>query len=333
MSIIPNRLFRRIFRVVGIVFLLFFILLNLVAYNHAYRFTHTDISLQGEHPQGQVYKMKRASFWTKVGYAFWGISIPKSANENTPTQKFDRQWFVVGKDSIEGWWMPTEIDSPKGVVLVCHGYGGSKSQMQFVVGWWLAKGYHCLSIDFRGHGGSSGNRTTIGIEEAKDVKAAADWIKTEQPDLPLLLFGTSMGSAAIIKAARDYGEDLQAAALVLECPFGTLRQAVLKRFKLMNIPSYGIADLLIFWGGVQHGFWGHGHSPIKYAKRIKTPTLILYGANDPKVGRNEVEAIYENLATDQKQLVVLPCAKHNHLLHNCPELWPQAVNSFLENYL
>lgn len=321
------RWLRRSLRVLLSLLLLSFILLNWVAYNHAYQFTHTDPSLQGEHPQGQVYKMKRSSPWQKMGYAFWGISIPKSKNEGEPNGDFHHNYYPIGKDTLDAWWMETNQDSPKGIVVLCHGYGSCKSQMLSVAYWWLNQGYDCLSFDFVGHGSSSGNVTTIGYKEAEQVKVVVNSIKKEYPQQPLILFGSSMGAAAIIKAVHD--EDLGAMALVLECPFGSLRQAVLNRFKLMNVPSYGLADLLIFWGGRQHGFWGHGHSPIEYAKKINTPTLILYGEKDPKVGLDEVEAIYKSLNSQQKQLTTLPCAGHNFILSHCPDLWPKTIQEFL----
>jgi len=320
---------RRSLRVLVTLFFVAFILLNWVAYNHAYRFTHTDVSLQGEHPQGQVYKMSRSSLWDKIGYAFWGISIPKSKNDREPNGDFHLKSIVAGQDTLEAWWMETNEDEPKGIVILCHGYGSCKSQLLPATYWFLTQGYDCLSFDFVGHGGSSGDITTIGFQEAEQVKSIVEYVKKEYPSQPRILFGSSMGSVAVLKAVHDDPVELASMALILECPFGSLRQAILSRFKLMHIPSYGIADLLLFWGGVQHGFRGHSHNPVEYAKNIEMPTLIIYGKQDPKVAVEEVEKIYANLASKTKDLAILPCAGHNFILSHCPELWPKKVASFL----
>jgi alpha-beta hydrolase superfamily lysophospholipase len=303
-----------------------FALLNWITYNHAYRFTHTDESLQGEHPQRQVYQMQHASLPEKIYYAFWGIAVPKSMNKSEPAVPYTQVWLTAEQDSIEAWWL--DLEDPVGTVLVAHGYGSCKGNMSNEINWWLGQGYSVLAIDFRGHGGSAGNHTTIGFEEAKDVKQAVDWLNEERADLPLVLFGTSMGSVAILKAAKDY--DLKAKALVLECPFASLRQAVKNRFELMDIPSWGLVDLLVFWGGQQSGFSAFDHQPVEYAKEIETPTLILYGARDPKVKSWEVEEIYENLAAKQKELVIIPEAGHNHMLRRDEALWSTSVLHFIE---
>ena len=321
-----KRPLRRFLKWALIIFLLLFGILNWVAYNHARKFTHSDPSLQGQHPQGQVYKMAHAPFWEKLGYAFWGISVPKSQNKIEPDYEFETLWFV-GKDSLEGWLLETEEDS-KGIVTLWHGYGASKAQLIANAYWFLKQGYDCLLVDFPAHGGSTGTTVTIGWAEAESVKLVNEWLKKTKPEAKRLLFGSSMGSVAILKAAAEY--DLGAEALILECPFASLRHAINKRFELMKIPAWGMPDLLMFWGGAQHGFWAYKHSSLKYAEKVKTPTLILYGEQDPKVDQSEVENILKHLAAENKMLKTLPCAEHNYLISSCPELWPETVSKFLD---
>ena len=40
------------------------------------------------------------------------------------------------------------------------------------------------------------------------------------------------------------------------------------RFHSMKIPSFPMAVLLDFWGGVQNGFWAFGHNPTAYARSV-----------------------------------------------------------------
>jgi alpha-beta hydrolase superfamily lysophospholipase len=324
----PNRILRRSLRIGFLLIFFIFALLNWVAYNHAWQFTHSNASMQGEAQLAQAEKVAKASFWDKAGYFFWGVSIPKSQNSTTPDYAYETLWFVSGKDSMEAWWLESEEDETKGVVTLWHGYGASKSQLLYNAAWWLKQGYDCLMVDFCGHGGSNGNRVTIGYAEAESVKLVNDWVKKKYPEQPSYLFGSSMGSVAILKAAQDY--DLGATGLILECPFATLRHAIVKRFELVGAPTFLMPDLLLFWGGVQNGYWAYGHSCVKYAKKVTTPTLILYGEKDPKVGREEVELVYKSLASKKKDLVTFPCAEHNYMLPNCPKLWPEAVLKFME---
>jgi hypothetical protein len=61
-----------------------------------------------------------------------------------------------------------------------------------------------------------------------------------------------MGSAAILRAVALRG--ISPAALVLECPFDRLLSSVENRFAIMGLPPVPVARLLVFWGGIQHGF-------------------------------------------------------------------------------
>src|SRR3712207_7040402 len=54
-------------------------------------------------------------------------------------------------------------------------------------------------MDMSGHGGSAGNVTTIGYHEAADVAAAYQYAQTL--DDRVVLYGVSMGAAAILRAA------------------------------------------------------------------------------------------------------------------------------------
>jgi uncharacterized protein len=71
------------------------------------------------------------------------------------------------------------------------------------------------------------------------------------------------------------------------------------------------------------------HNPETYAQAIKCPTLLLYGLRDPKVSREEIEAIYNNLQA-RKQLVTFPLAEHENYLKKYKPEWTATVAQFLE---
>ena len=65
----------------------------------------------------------------------------------------------------------------------------------------LNLGYNTFLVDFMGSGGSDGNQTTIGFYEAEEVKTAFNYLEA-CGEKNIILFGTSMGAAAIMKAQR-----------------------------------------------------------------------------------------------------------------------------------
>lgn len=146
-------------------------------------------------------------------------------------------------------------------------------------------GYQVLLPDFMGAGGSEGNQCTIGYREADNVKACVDYVQ-QSGERNIYLMGTSMGAAAIMRACSIYV--LPVKGLILECPFGSMRQTVRNRFEMTGVPTFPLADLLVFWGGAQNGFNAFGHNPEDYARKIHIPVLLLCGGEDDRVRSFEI---------------------------------------------
>jgi pimeloyl-ACP methyl ester carboxylesterase len=80
-----------------------------------------------------------------------------------------------------------------------------------------------MLVDFRGCGGSQGDRTTIGWNEAKDVSATLLWVKATLGESAPVLFGHSMGAVAILRAVAVEG--VHPRAVIADAPFGRLLRA------------------------------------------------------------------------------------------------------------
>lgn len=297
--------------------LLIFIGINVVAVFHSYKFTHFS------NPQTEKTKdPSNLSGIQKLKTIIFGVSIPRPENKVVP--KSDYQIITIqGNKEIECWSI--QAKQPKGTVILFHGYGGNKSSMLDKAEIFIKLGYSTLLVDFMGSGGSEGNQTTIGFLEAQQVKSSFEYV-TGSGDENIILFGTSMGAAAILKCINDY--QIKPAGIILECPYGTIYQTVCARFDIMNVPSFPGAALLTFWGGLQNGFWAFGHNPIEYAKNVKCPALLLYGAKDEKVSRRETDEIFENLS-GKKTLSIYPEAGHENYLTFYKSEWIRDVDIFL----
>ncbi|HOA39090.1 MAG TPA: alpha/beta fold hydrolase [Flavihumibacter sp.] len=299
-----------------------FLLLNGVAYIHAYKFTH--FAAPGT---SKTANPQELSFVEKLKVLALGVSNPRPENKILPRSPFETI-VLQSNVTIEGWYLKHRDSSvpAKGVVLICHGYGGEKSSMLDKAAIFDSLQYDCLLIDFMGSGGSAGNTTTIGFKEAEEVKTAYEYL-VQRDGLPVYLFGTSMGAAAILKAANDY--QLHPAGIMIECPFGSMYETVSARFKNMHAPIFPMARLLVFWGGVQNGFWAFGHNPADYAKAITVPTLLLWGERDKNVSYAETQAIFSHLA-GPKQLKTYPLAGHENYLIKYRSAWSSDISQFLQ---
>jgi alpha-beta hydrolase superfamily lysophospholipase len=289
----------------------------MIACLHAYRFTHFDNSSHSKTSEAEM-----SSFGQKVKALVLGIDNPRPVNIVVPKKTFETIRLKSNKE-IECWWI--KKDSAKGSVILFHGYGGSKSTLLDKANVFYELGYNTLLVDFMGSGGSEGNQTTIGFYEAMQVKTAFDYI-VKRGENNIILFGTSLGAAAVMKAMADY--NCNVSSIILECPFGTMIETVKARFATMKIPSFPMANLLVFWGGTINGFNAFSHNPVKYATHIRTPTLLLYGEKDKKVSRGEIDRIFSNLG-GKKFLKTYALAGHENYLNKYAKEWKDDIRYFL----
>lgn len=294
-----------------------FVLMNIVAIFHSYKFTHfTD---------GKTEKTKDAGKLTteqKIKTLIFGVNNPRPENTANPTRNYETIKLKSNKE-IECWSI--KAAKPKGTVMLFHGFSGDKSSMLDKADIFLQLGYNAFLVDFMGSGGSEGNQTTIGYFEAEQVKTCFDHL-AEKGEKNIYIFGVSMGAVATMKAISDFG--IKPKGIIIECPFGSMYKTVCARFKTMHAPAFPMAGLLVFWGGLQNGFWAFGHNPAEYAKKINCSTLLLYGAKDEKVSRAEIDDIYKNLA-GKKKLNIYRDAGHENYLTRYRNEWTQDVQQFL----
>jgi alpha-beta hydrolase superfamily lysophospholipase len=310
------KIVRRSLRVV----LFLFVVVNIMAAFHAYRFTHFY--------EGSNHTLLRPETMTwsdKLGFIFLGMKYPKSINELVPSIPYEIVTLQTkNKLKLEGWYCKS--DSAKGTVLLLHGHGSSKSRVLKEAEYFYSLGYNTFLLDFRAHGGSEGTVCTIGYDEAEDVKLAYDFLRGTG-EKNLVLWGRSLGAAAITRAVSEYR--INPDKVVLEMSFGSLQEAVEARIRITSIPEQPLAALLTFWGGIQQGFWAFDHNPCEYAETITSPVLVQYGAKDTRVSLAETQCIYNGLRSKDKKLIAYETAQHESLYNKEPVKWESSIRSFL----
>ena len=107
------------------------------------------------------------------------------------------------------------------VILVAHGYGDKRPEDIYTL--FAEHGYGVIAWDFRAHGTSGGEFSSLGYYEVLDAKAALDFVLT-QPDVKHIgAWGGSMGAVTMIRATAQYP---QIEALIADSPFATLKDEI-----------------------------------------------------------------------------------------------------------
>jgi uncharacterized protein len=281
-------------------------------------------------------KPEKLSWSEKIGVVLTGVRLPRPMNRQTPDQiglSYETHLIPISEPetqpaTLEAWFIPTESPQKRGTVLLFPPYGASKQALFGPSKILHELGYNTMLVDFRGVGGSSGSDTTMGVREGRDVAQAMAYVQQHiQPPQPILLYGASMGAAAVMRAIAYEG--VKPAAVILESPFDRLLHTVRHRFTAMNLPASPGSELIVWWGGFQQGIDGFKHNPVEYAKAIRCPVLLMYGTYDQRVTLAETESILDHIPS-RKQLVVFPAVGHGSLANDDPLKWRQRVEAFLK---
>jgi uncharacterized protein len=281
-------------------------------------------------PSGQpLNQFATAPLSDKLWALITGVKLPRPENHHTPAEHYlpfeTRQISLSKNEQLEAWFVPHP--QPHGIVLMFPGYAGVKEAFLTPAAQLYQFGYSSLLVDFRGSGGSSGNDTTLGLREADDVAATFVYAQQHWPGLPIILYGISMGGAAILRAVAIDG--VHPAAIMVEGVFDRLLTTVQHRFDAVHLPSWPAAQLLVFWGSVQMDYNGFRHNPVDYASSITCPILVMHGERDPWITSGETQALVAHI-DGAKQVVEFPNVGHDMpYVYPAPDEWVATVKQFL----
>ena len=253
--------------------------------------------------------MTRALLWVSVAaaglaVAYLVIGYVVAARFSAPVRKpVERTPAEVGLDyrevnfrSTDGlvlsaWWVERK-GSSRAAVLV-HGWVGDRSDLHVVETALVYEraGYNVLMLDLRGHGGSGGERVTLGYREARDVRGALSWLEQRGFDPEeVVLHGWSMGGAAVLRAAPGTG----VAAVVEESAYADLPPLLRERIPdVSGLPAFFNPGIFLM-GRLFLGIDPWAVRPEEQAKQLfreGVPFMIVHSRDDEVVPFEHAESL------------------------------------------
>lgn len=239
----------------------------------------------------------------------------------------------------------TNTPTPKGTVLLVHGYGEYSERYAPFMDVLTASGYDVISYDQRGHGNAPGPRARadVGALIEDHLRARREALRIARtPDL--FLFGHSMGglvtaASTLIDHSRLRGTVLSGPALrpLPDVPAPAAR-ALLPLARLFPwLPVSGLdnswisRDPEVVRAANEDPLMYHGRVPLltgatmivqgdealRHASLLATPTLILQGSDDHIVSPDGARRFVAATHGADIELCIIPDAYHEVL--NEPE--------------
>lgn len=314
---------RRILKWIMWVLIVQLVLINISAAFYAYRLTRFYQDTEIREPA------TNQNIFVRTWRLFTGPHYNKSVVQGSPTFAYDTVMLKTSKGIfLDAWYAATDSIS-KGTVILFHGITTTKASLLAEANEFRYQGYNILMVDFRAHGNSGGNVTTMGIREAEDVQLAYDHIKSKG-EQHIFLYGSSMGAVTVLNAvSTGY---IHPNGIILEMPFASMQSHLQARARLEGFSGFvekPFGFLVTAWIGAERGCNSFGHRSAKYAAKITCPVLLQWGVLDRIVKEKEITGIYDALASSEKKLEMYAQAGHGSLLQSDPSKWQKTVSLFL----
>ena len=213
---------------------------------------------------------------------------------------------------IAGWYIPADNQAgpTAPTVVLAHAEGANKSEM---LAWAspLHAAYNLVLFDFRNHGQSSGEVTTMGVREAADLRTVLDWLVEAKRPSSIAVLGVSMGGAAAINEAIT---DLRVAAVILDSTHATLANALGARLDRDGYPlSIPGAWSILLGGLLRTGEDMSSADPVQAIGRYgQRPVLIIAAGQDRAIGPNDAADLLAAAREDGASTEMDTCADAGH---------------------
>jgi len=223
------------------------------------------------------------------------------------------------------------------LVIVCHGFGQTKSQRKFAL---LARelannNIASFRFDFLGHGDSEGDIENVSIKSQQQELEAVfnNLLKNERIDKNnIFILGHSLGALVTCLFEKD---NQKAKGLILVSP-------AIQQKELMQ--QWNTKEVISLWQKQGHLDTNKGRLGLKYLKEalnldwqkvvggIQCPVLILHGKDDEDVPLKYAKEVLAILESD-KQLVVVENAEHHFESQAAKQALNKQVLGFIKKYV
>lgn len=228
---------------------------------------------------------------------------------------------------------------PSGVVLIVHGLGEHCERYNHVADALNSAGYAVASLDLPGHGQSEGTRGYVqSFSDYQDAVLNLYKQMTEAyPNLPIFLFGHSMGGLIATRLLIDQ-QDLFAAAMLsgpaiqspqeppaFQVAIIKMISALFPKLGMMTLDASGISrdpqvvadymqDPLVNKGKLSARLLKELFANMQFCKehaeKISLPILILHGGQDAMTAPAGSELLFNKVSSKDKELKI-----YDDLLH------------------
>lgn len=251
-----------------------------------------------------------------------------------------------GDELVYQTWQPN--GDPKAVMIICHGVGEHSGRYMNLVHPLTEQGYAVMGYDHLGCGQSAGQRGHINSWEdfRSGLRSCLGLVQTSYPNIPVFLYGHSMGALIALDFIQRSPQELQGVILsgtpIEPAGVGTPAKELIAKLLSRVWPTYSIdlglnpaslsrdsqivkayqedplvqRNVTVRWGTEAMSIQSH---TAQRPDLIQLPVLFIHGSDDPLNLLSGVRRFFQNISYPDKQLHVYQGSlhePHNDLEHD-----------------
>lgn len=221
---------------------------------------------------------------------------------------------------LSAWYTPPKNGA---VILIAHGYNDNRPESLYVM--FAKHDYGVLTWDFRAHGESEGDISSLGYYEQLDVEAALDFALAQENVESIGAWGGSMGASTVLLTTSHRTE---IKAVVSDSAFPSLEDVL-----RLNMPIEFLHPLVKFFSERQSGANIEDVNVEKVIGEISPRAVfIIDGWQGGAVAMNSPYRLYDS-ANEPKQIWVEKGVPHLGTYTHNPQRYENRVIKFFDEWL
>jgi alpha-beta hydrolase superfamily lysophospholipase len=241
-----------------------------------------------------------------------------------------------GAGDLPGWFMPARDGAPGPGVALVHGWESARDRTLPMAQFLHAAGFHCLTVDIRGHGENPPELLPISGGEFRTDALAAFRALIARPEVTVgAIAGHSMGAiGAILAGAAD---DRVAAIVATSSPADPYR-LTRQTFRLAHLPIPDLIAYPLAWLTTRVYLRPRGHAVVGINAAVALvshdrPILLVHGDIDDVVPPSHFDRLLRAARTAGREVESLVIGGGRHSwLYEFPE-YRRTVAAFLARSL